>query len=132
MQTVPWDKSLTKYLSQLLFRHPGDKKPCLDIPVLGHDFTLIDNKESKKNYAFKMSRPDMDSFFFATDSRQAVGKWIEVLSLSATGGQDILAPYPPYFSSASELNTQSLESPVSSEVNQTNVLIGSESGDLNW
>jgi len=28
-------------------------------------------------------------------------KWIELLSLAATGRQDIVAPYPPYFKSES-------------------------------
>lgn len=98
----------------MFHRHPGDQQSCLDIPVVGHDFTLIDSKESKKNYAFKMSHPDKESLFFATNSRQAVGKWIEMLSLAATGGQNIVAPYPPYFTPTS-LQARSHES-ISSEV----------------
>ena len=103
-------------------RHPGDEQPCLDVAVLGHDFTLIDSAESKKNYAFKMSHPNKATLHFATNSRQAVGKWIEMLALAATG-QNILAPYPPYFKPA-VAKARSRESLASSEVREIFSLVG--------
>jgi hypothetical protein len=81
---------------------------------------LIDSKESKKAYAFKVARLSLDIYYFATDSRVSVERWIELLSLAATGRQDIVAPYPPYFKSGSgdELS-KSQESLNLSEVKET-------------
>ncbi|EDO35142.1 predicted protein [Nematostella vectensis] len=81
------------------FRHPEDEKASLSLSLLGHDVTLIDSKESKRAYGFKISKPNSESYFFSTDSRVSVERWIELLSLAATGRQDIIAPYPPYFRS---------------------------------
>ena len=87
-----------------------DIKPSLTIDLLDHDISLIDSKESKKAYGFKVSHPTLDSFSFATDSRVAVERWIELLSLAATGRHDIIAPYPPYFKadSSDELQIDSV------------------------
>lgn len=101
-----------------MHRHPDDEKPCIDFPLLGYDITLIDSKESKKGYAFRISHPNMEAYFFATDSRNSVERWIEMLSLAATGQLENAAPYLPFFSSASGGTSidQSQESLVSSEV----------------
>ena len=59
------------------------------------------------------------TYYFATDSRVSIERWIEVLSLAATGRLDVIAPYPPYFcaeQSGDELKSRSRESLLSSEV----------------
>ncbi|XP_020908030.1 uncharacterized protein LOC110246067 [Exaiptasia diaphana] len=94
-----WSKRYCKLMHKqiLCYRHADDIKPSLTIDLLDHDISLIDSKESKKAYGFKVSHPSLESYSFATDSRVAVERWIELLSLAATGRHDIIAPYPPYF-----------------------------------
>jgi len=102
-----------------LLRNPADEKPSLNFPILGYDVSLIDNKESRKSYCIKISHPSQETYYFATDSRVSIERWIEVLSLAATGRLDVIAPYPPYFcaeQSGDELKSRSRESLLSSEV----------------
>lgn len=102
-----------------LLRNPADEKPSLNFPILGYDVSLIDNKESRKSYCIKISHPNQETYYFATDSRVSIERWIEVLSLAATGRLDVIAPYPPYFcaeQSGDELKSRSRESLLSSEV----------------
>ena len=102
-----------------LLRNPADQKPSLNFPILGYDVSLIDNKESRKSYCIKISHPSQETYYFATDSRVSIERWIEVLSLAATGRLDVIAPYPPYFcaeQSGDELKSRSRESLLSSEV----------------
>ena len=100
-------------------RNPTDHKPSLDFPILGYDISLMDSKDSRKSYCIKISHPSQDTYFFATDSRISIERWIEVLSLAATGRLDVIAPYPPYFcaeQSGDELKSRSRESLLSCEV----------------
>ena len=79
----------------------------------------MDSKDSRKSYCIKISHPSEDTYFFATDSRISIERWIEVLSLAATGRLDVIAPYPPYFcaeQSGDELKSRSRESLLSCEV----------------
>ena len=79
----------------------------------------MDSKDSRKSYCIKISHPSQDTYFFATDSRISIERWIEVLSLAATGRLDVIAPYPPYFcaeQSGDELKSRSRESLLSCEV----------------
>ncbi len=107
------------FVHSCLLRNPADQKPTLNFLILGYDVSLIDNKESKKSYCIKISHPTQETYYFATDSRVSIERWIEVLSLAATGRLDVIAPYPPYFcaeQSGDELKSRSRESLLSSEV----------------
>lgn len=113
------------YVLHCLLSNPDDQKPILNFPILGYDISLIDYKESKKSYCIKISHPSQDTHYFATDSRVSIERWIEVLSLAATGRLDVIAPYPPYFcadQSGDELKSRSRESLLSSEVRQVNLM----------
>ncbi|XP_031563584.1 uncharacterized protein LOC116299089 isoform X2 [Actinia tenebrosa] len=98
-----WSKRYCKLIADKLmcYRHADDEKPSLIISLKEQDVCLTDSKESKKAYAFKVGRPGQETYYFGTDSRVSVERWIELLSLAATGRQDIMAPYPPYFKSGS-------------------------------
>lgn len=129
--TLPWrpldvgsSKVFLKY-SVTLNRNPADQKPFLDLPILGYDINVMDSKDSKKSYCIKISHPSQETHYFATDSRVSIERWIEVLSLAATGRLDVIAPYPPYFCaerSGDELKSRSRESLLSSEVRLCSVL----------
>ncbi|PFX26118.1 uncharacterized protein LOC111329382 isoform X1 [Stylophora pistillata] len=115
-----WSKRYCKIIDGRFkcYRNPEDQKPSLNFPILGYDISLIDNKETKKSYCIKISHPSQDTYFFATDSRVSIERWIEVLSLAATARPDVIAPYPPYFcayQSGDELQSMSRESLLSSE-----------------
>ena len=100
-------------------RNPADLKPSLDLPILGYEVNLTDIKESKKSYCMKISHPSNETHYFATDSRVSIERWIEVLSLAATGRVDVIPPYAPYYcaeQSGDELKSRSQESFLSSEV----------------
>lgn len=67
----------------------------------------------------KICHQSNDTHYFATDSRVSIERWIEVLSLAATGRLDVISPYAPYFcaeQSGDELKSRSQESLMSSEV----------------
>ncbi|XP_078372676.1 uncharacterized protein LOC144656322 isoform X2 [Oculina patagonica] len=115
-----WSKRYCKIIDSRFkcYRNPADQKPSLNFLILGYDVSLIDNKESKKSYCIKISHPTQETYYFATDSRVSIERWIEVLSLAATGRLDVIAPYPPYFcaeQSGDELKSRSRESLLSSE-----------------
>ncbi|KAJ7379636.1 hypothetical protein OS493_014032 [Desmophyllum pertusum] len=119
-RTLVWSKRYCKIIDSRFkcYRNPADQKPTINFPILGYDISLIDNKESKKSYCIKISHPSQDTHYFGTDSRVSIERWIEVLSLAATGRLDVIAPYPPYFcaeQSGDELKSRSRESLLSSE-----------------
>lgn len=119
---VSFQTAFVNCVHSCLPRNPADQKPSLNFSILGYDVSLIDNKETKKSYCIKVSHPSQETYYFATDSRVSIERWIEVLSLAATGRLDVIAPYPPYFcaeQSGDELKSRSRESLLSSEVRFT-------------
>ncbi|KAK2557334.1 Actin filament-associated protein 1 [Acropora cervicornis] len=115
-----WSKRYCKIIESrfLCYRNPADLKPSLDLPILGYEVNLTDIKESKKSYCMKISHPSNETHYFATDSRVSIERWIEVLSLAATGRVDVIPPYAPYYcaeQSGDELKSRSQESFLSSE-----------------